>query len=101
MKMAAVVLMVVGVGIVIWGAFGFKTREKVLDVGPIHASRDQTHNVPLPLRKVGVVLPIFCVLIPGKIQQVSSVGHWANLSLVEKMRRDFGLEIPLLEDDDT
>jgi hypothetical protein len=24
-----------------------------------------------------------------------------NLSLVEKMRRDFGLEMPLLEDDDT
>jgi hypothetical protein len=31
---------------VIWGAFGFQTREKVLDVGPIHASRDKEHNVP-------------------------------------------------------
>ena len=30
----------------IWGAFGFQTREKVLDVGPIHASRDKEHNVP-------------------------------------------------------
>jgi len=25
---------------------GFQTREKVLDVGPIHATRDKEHNVP-------------------------------------------------------
>jgi len=46
MKTAAIVLIVVGIGIVIWGIFGFQTREKVLDVGPIHASRDKKHNVP-------------------------------------------------------
>lgn len=46
MKAAGVVLIVVGVGIVIWGAFGFKTREKVVDIGPIHATKDETHNVP-------------------------------------------------------
>jgi len=46
MKTAAIVLIVVGIGIVIWGAFGFQTREKVLDVGPIHASKDKEHNVP-------------------------------------------------------
>ena len=46
MKAAAIVLIVVGIAIVIWGAFGFQTREKVLDVGPIHASRDKEHNVP-------------------------------------------------------
>lgn len=46
MKAVAILLIVVGIGIVIWGAFGFKTREKVLDVGPIHASKDETHNVP-------------------------------------------------------
>jgi hypothetical protein len=46
MKSAAIILISVGIGIVIWGAFGFQTREKVLDVGPIHASRDKEHNVP-------------------------------------------------------
>lgn len=30
----------------IWGAFGFQTREKFLDVGPIHATKDKTHDVP-------------------------------------------------------
>ena len=23
-------------------------REKVVDIGPIHATREETHNVPLP-----------------------------------------------------
>jgi drug/metabolite transporter (DMT)-like permease len=46
MKAAAIFLIAIGIGIVVWGAFGFKTREKVIDVGPIHASRDETHNVP-------------------------------------------------------
>ena len=31
-----------------WGGFTYTTREKVVDIGPIHASRDETHHVPLP-----------------------------------------------------
>ena len=46
MKILAILLIVIGIGIVIWGAFGFTTREKVLDIGPIYATRDQTHSVP-------------------------------------------------------
>jgi len=62
MKAAAILLIVLGVGIVIWGLFGFKTREKVLDVGPIHASRDKEHDVPYgPL--AGGILAIGGVLL--------------------------------------
>lgn len=46
MKTPAVILIVVGIAIVIWGAFGFKTRDKVIDVGPIHATKETTHSVP-------------------------------------------------------
>jgi hypothetical protein len=46
MKAAAVILIIIGITIVIWGAFGFQTREKVVDIGPIHATKDQTHDVP-------------------------------------------------------
>jgi hypothetical protein len=28
-----------------WGGFTYTTREKVVDIGPIHATRDKTHNV--------------------------------------------------------
>jgi hypothetical protein len=57
MKTAAIILLVIGIGIVIWGGFGFTTREKVLDVGPIHATKEEHHNVPYgPL--VGAVIAI-------------------------------------------
>ena len=31
-----------------WGGFNYTTREKVVDIGPIHATREETHNVPVP-----------------------------------------------------
>lgn len=40
------VLIVLGLIILVWGAFGFKTRETVVDVGPIHASKETPHDVP-------------------------------------------------------
>jgi drug/metabolite transporter (DMT)-like permease len=57
MKTPAILLIVVGIAIVVWGAFGFQTRDKVLDVGPIHATKETTHNVPFgPL--AGAILAI-------------------------------------------
>ena len=47
-KMLGIVLVVVGLIGLVWGGFSFTTREKVADIGPIHASRDKTHSVPLP-----------------------------------------------------
>ncbi len=46
MKTAAAILIAIGIAIIIWGGFGFTTREKVLDVGPIHATKDTHHDVP-------------------------------------------------------
>ena len=40
-----IVLGVIGLG---WGGFTYTTQEKVLDIGPIHATREKNHNVPLP-----------------------------------------------------
>lgn len=31
-----------------WGGFTYTTREKIVDIGPIHTTREKTHNVPLP-----------------------------------------------------
>jgi hypothetical protein len=56
MKTPAVVLIVIGVAIVIWGAFGFTTREKVVDIGPIHASKDTHHDVPYGTLAGGVIV---------------------------------------------
>ncbi|HWB83010.1 MAG TPA: hypothetical protein VG675_02635 [Bryobacteraceae bacterium] len=67
MKIAATILIVIGIGIVIWGAFGFKTREKVLDVGPVHAYKDETHTVPYGI-VAGAVLALggVVLLVKGK-----------------------------------
>ena len=62
MKAPAIILIVIGIVIVVWGAFGFKTREKVLDVGPIHATKETEHNVPYgPL--AGAILAVGGVVL--------------------------------------
>jgi hypothetical protein len=47
-KTVGVILIVLGLIGLGWGGITYTTREKVVDIGPIHASRDKTHNVPLP-----------------------------------------------------
>jgi hypothetical protein len=42
------VLIALGVLGLAFGGFAYTTREKVVDIGPIHATRDKTHDVPLP-----------------------------------------------------
>lgn len=67
MKMAGIFLVAVGLAIIIWGAFGFKTREKVVDVGPIHATKDKEHNVPYgPIAGAVVALGGVVLLVKGK-----------------------------------
>lgn len=40
-------MIILGVVGLAWGGFTYKTRQRVIDVGPIHASRDKTHTVPV------------------------------------------------------
>jgi hypothetical protein len=47
-KTIGVILIVLGLFGLAWGGFTYTTREKVVDIGPIHATRDKTHDVPLP-----------------------------------------------------
>lgn len=47
-RMIGIVLIVLGLCGLAWGGFTYTTREKVVDIGPIHATREQTHNVLVP-----------------------------------------------------
>jgi hypothetical protein len=47
-RILGVILIVLGLVGLAWGGFTYTTREKVVDIGPIHATRDQTHTVLLP-----------------------------------------------------
>jgi len=47
-KVLGMILIAFGLFGLAWGGFTYTTREKVVDIGPIHATRDETHHVPLP-----------------------------------------------------
>ncbi len=58
-------LILIGLGLLglAWGGFTYTTKEKVVDVGPIHATRDETHNVPLPPIAGGIAVIAGVVLL--------------------------------------
>ena len=47
-KTLGIILIVLGLFGLAWGGFTYTTREKVVDIGPINATREKTHDVPLP-----------------------------------------------------
>ena len=47
-KMIGISLIVLGLFGLAWGGFTYTTTEKVVDIGPIHATREKEHNIPLP-----------------------------------------------------
>ena len=47
-KAIGAILIVLGLLGLAWGGFSYTTREKVVDIGPIHATREKTHDIPVP-----------------------------------------------------
>lgn len=66
-KTFGIILIAAGLIGLIWGGFSFTTRKRVADIGPLHASRDKTHTVPLPpvLGAVSLVGGV-ALLVAGK-----------------------------------
>jgi len=46
-KTIGITLLVLGLFGLAWGGFSYTTNEKLVDIGPIHATREKTHNIPL------------------------------------------------------
>jgi len=47
-KTLGIILVVLGLLGLAWGGLTYTTRETVVNIGPIHATRDKTHTIPLP-----------------------------------------------------
>jgi len=47
-KVIGAVLIVLGLIGIAWGGFTYTTKEKVIDLGPLEATRNKTHSVPVP-----------------------------------------------------
>lgn len=61
------ILIIVGLVVLIWGSFGFKTREKVVDVGPVQASKTNTHHVPYaPIIGAIIIVGGIVLLVSGR-----------------------------------
>jgi len=43
-----IVLIVIGIFAFAYQGFSFSTREKVVDIGPIHLTAEKTRTIPLP-----------------------------------------------------
>lgn len=66
-KTIGIILIVVGLFGLAWGGFTYTTREKVVDIGPIHATREKTHNIPLPpIAGAVAVIGGVILLVAGK-----------------------------------
>jgi drug/metabolite transporter (DMT)-like permease len=48
MKPLGLILVVLGVLALVYQGFTYTTQKKVLDVGPIQATKQERHTVPLP-----------------------------------------------------
>ena len=64
-KTLGIILIVLGLFGLAWGGFTYTTTEKVVDIGPIHATREKEHNVPLP-PIAGAVAVTGVLLLAGK-----------------------------------
>jgi hypothetical protein len=45
MKTAGILIIILGLGLTIFTAFTFFTKEKVVDIGKLEISRDKPHNL--------------------------------------------------------
>ncbi|MEP7362808.1 MAG: DUF3185 domain-containing protein [Acidobacteriota bacterium] len=47
MKLAGLVLIVLGLVALVWQGFSYTTQKKVVDIGPIEVNKESTKHVPL------------------------------------------------------
>jgi len=71
MKIAGIVLIVVGLVALAYGGFSYTKREKVLDLGPLQASTETRKTVPVPPIFGGVAVAAgVALLIAGSRRRV-------------------------------
>ncbi len=66
MKLIGIALIVVGIVALALGGIRYTTREKVLDLGPIEATTEKHHTIPLsPIVGIAAIVGGIAVLAAG------------------------------------
>ena len=68
MRLAGIVLVVLGVLALAYGGFSYTKREKIIDIGPIEATAETRESVPLPpiLGGAALVGGIVLLVVSGR-----------------------------------
>lgn len=56
LKTVGIILIVLGIVALVFQGITYTTREKVIDIGPIHATADEKKTIPLPPILGGIAL---------------------------------------------
>jgi hypothetical protein len=64
-KTLGVILIVLGIIGLAWGGFSYTTQKKVIDLGPIQATHEKTHQVPVPPIAGAVALVVGIAFLAG------------------------------------
>ncbi len=66
LRIAGIILILIGVILLSYvGVIQFRTQHSVVDAGPIHVTREETHTIPLPPIVGGVALIAGIALMLG------------------------------------
>ena len=69
LSVVALILIVVGVGALVYQGVTYTTRETVIDIGPIHATADREKTIPLPpVAGIAAIAAGVALLFVGKRQ---------------------------------
>jgi hypothetical protein len=68
LKIVGIILIVIGVAALAFQGISYTTREKIIDVGPIHATAEKKKTIPLPpvLGGMALVGGIVLLVVGGK-----------------------------------
>jgi len=67
-SMLGIVLIVLGVIALAYQGFTYTTHKKVLDVGPIHATKDENKTIPVPPIVGGILVIGGIALLIGEVK---------------------------------
>jgi len=68
LKTVGLILIVLGIVALIFGGISYTKKEKIIDVGPIHASAEHQKTIPLPplLGAVSLIGGVILLVVGGK-----------------------------------